>query len=137
MSGTKFDSGKDIEPIPFNEDVCHLALKMKRFGLDWRPHVGCFVWDPEKTIEQASPFPNRIYFVLSMPRFLEIYGSAMNMAERLVWLPTWHQARSICRKLEVADGEIFNRWQRDSLLDEDLKNIYRCICSALKRLTIK
>lgn len=84
MSSTKFDPEKDIAPFPFNEEVCQLALEMKRLGLVWRPHVGCFVWDPENNIKQASPFHNRIYFVLSMPRFLGIFGSTIKMIEKLV-----------------------------------------------------
>ena len=137
MSSTKFDPEKDIAPIPFNQEICQLALEMKRSGLVWRPHVGCFAWDPDNYIKQASPFPNRIYFVLSMPRFLGIFGSTSNMIEKLVWLPTWHQARSICRQLEITDDVIFNRLQQNLLLDDDLKNIYECICSALKKMTIK
>jgi len=137
MSCMKFDPEKEIAPIPFNQEACQLALEMKRLGLVWRPHVGCFGWDPDNCIKQAYPFPNRIYFVLSMPRFLGIFGSTINMIEKLVWLPTWHQARSICRQLEITDDVIFNRLQQDLLLDDDLKNIYECICSALKKRTIK
>jgi hypothetical protein len=133
MSSTKFDPEKDIAPIPFNEEVCQLALEMKRLGLVGRPHGGCFAWDPDTCIKQASPFPNRIYFVLSMPILLGIFDSTINMIEKLVWSPTWHQARSMCRQLEITDDVIFNRLQQDLLLDGDLKNIYKCICSAPKR----
>ena len=87
MSSTKFDPEKDIAPIPFNEEVCQLALEMKRLGL--------------------------------------------------MWLPTWHQARSICRRLEITDDVIFNRLKEDLMLADDLENIYESICSALKKKTIK
>jgi hypothetical protein len=133
MRNTKFDPEKDIAPIPFAEEICQLALEMKRLGLAWAPHVGCFVWDPDKIIKQPSPFPGRIYFLLSMPRFLNIFGSVACMVENLVWLPTWHQARLICRQLEIADDVIFSLFKQDLFLDEDLKNIYRCICNALKK----
>lgn len=137
MSSTKFDPEKDIAPIPFNEEVCQLALEMKRLGLVWCPHVGCFAWDSDNYIKQVSPFPNRIYFVLSMPRFMGIFGNTINMIEKLVWLRTWHQARSICRQLEITDDVIFNRLKEDLMLDDDLENIYESICSALKKKTIK
>jgi len=128
----KFDPEKDSAPIPFRADVCQSALEMKESGLVWRPHVGCFVWDPDVIVKQPSPFPNRIYFILSMPRFLEIFGSTLNMVDKLVWLPTWHQARSICRQLEIPDDVIFNLFQRDLLVDADLKLIYDCIRSTIE-----
>jgi hypothetical protein len=132
MSNLKFDPQKDSAPIPFNQEICQFALEMNRSGLVWRPHVGCFVWDPDKVIKQTSPFPNRIYFLLSMTRFLEIFGTKMKMVENLVWLPTWRQARSICRQLEISDSVIADLFQQDAIVDEDLKEIYRCIRSALK-----
>jgi hypothetical protein len=64
MTSTRFNAEKDLAPMPFNIDICHLALAMKKSGLIWRPHVGCFVWDPNKFIKPASPFPSRIYFIL-------------------------------------------------------------------------
>jgi hypothetical protein len=35
-----------------------------------------------------------------MPRFISIFGSTDAMSEKLVWLPTWHQARLLCRHLD-------------------------------------
>lgn len=63
--------------------------------------IGCFAWDPDGHIRPQSPFPNRIYFILSLPRFIEIFGSIQKITEKLVWLPTRPQARLLCRKLEV------------------------------------
>ena len=92
MKPMRFDPAKDLAPTPFDERACRLALEMKRLGLPWEPHVGCFVWDPEGWIPVESPFPGRIYFILSLSRFLEIFGTIQDMVEKLVWLPTWHQA---------------------------------------------
>lgn len=103
MTSIPFDPGKDIAPIPFEERLCRSALALKERGLPWRPHVGCFVWDPEGVIESPSPFPNRIYFILSLPRFLGIFGTAENMIDKLVWLPTMHQAKTVCRQLGFKD----------------------------------
>lgn len=104
MKPIRFDPEKDLPPTPFDDLICRLALKMKDLGLRWQPHVGCFVWDPDKWIKPESPFPGRIYFVLSMPRFVEIFGSVEEMALKLVWLPTWHQARLICREMSATEG---------------------------------
>ncbi len=65
MTSTPFNPENDFAPMPFDKEICHRALDMKKSGLIWRPHVGCFVWDPDKFIKPASPFPGRIYFKLS------------------------------------------------------------------------
>jgi hypothetical protein len=107
MSSTKFNPEKDLPPIPFNQKICQSALEMKPLGLMWRPHVGSFVWDPDNNIKQASPFPDRIYFVLSMPRFLENFGNTMKMVEQLVRLPTWHQARDVIADIKGKIGSAY------------------------------
>jgi hypothetical protein len=99
----RFDPEKNLAPTAFDERICHLASRMKSLGLEWQPHAGCFVWDPDKLIKPESPFPGRIYFVLSMARFIEIFGSVEEMARTLVWLPTWHQACLIYRMMSAAD----------------------------------
>ena len=63
--------------------------------MTWRPHVGCFMWDPEGCIEVPSPFPERIYFILNLGHFIRLLGSLEEIARKLVWLPTWHQALRI------------------------------------------
>jgi hypothetical protein len=75
--------------MPFDDRICLRTLEMKEKGLLWRPHVGCFVWDPDEIIKPAFPFPGRIYFILSLARFIDIFGSIDQMASKLVWLPTW------------------------------------------------
>lgn len=103
MTPIPFDPATDLAPIPFDNRICRLGRELKDKGLTWRPHVGCFVWDPEGLIQSPSPFPNRIYFVLSLPRFLDIFGTVENMVAKLIWLPTMHQARTLCRQLGLRD----------------------------------
>jgi len=133
MKPVHFDSQKDLAPLPFDDRICQQALQMKAAGLKWRPHVGCFVWDPENCIKQDSPFPNRIYFVLSIPRFIEIFGDVETMAAKLVWLPTWHQARLLCKDLGLPGDTISNPWQgNDSLpAGEELLHLYGVLMAAL------
>ena len=64
MTSNRFNPEKDLAPMPFDERICRQALEMKKTGLDWRPQVGCFMWDPDYAIKPASPFPGRIYFIL-------------------------------------------------------------------------
>ena len=96
MNRMPFHPETDYAPIPFDNSVLNAAAEMKRLGLPWTPHTGCFVWDPEGRIEAPSPFPFRVYFILSLPRFIGIFGSIDAMREQLVWVPTWYQARQLC-----------------------------------------
>jgi hypothetical protein len=95
--------------------------------------VGCFVWDPDNHIKATSPFPHRIYFILSLPRFLDIFGSIEAIAEKLVWLPTWHQARLLCRQMGISDQAVADIWQSQPLsAGQELRRLYALITDALK-----
>ncbi len=94
-----------LSPIPMDDRIMQLPLQMKQAGLPWEPEVGCFVWDREEIIAQPSSFPKRIYFILNMKRFISIFGDVEKMKLRLVWLPTWYQARQIIRRLQIRDTD--------------------------------
>ncbi len=96
--------------------------------------MGCFVWDPDEHIKAESPFPHRIYFILSLPRFIDIFGSIEAIAEKLVWLPTWHQARLLCQQLGVPDRAVANIWQSQTppSAGDELRQIYELLIGALK-----
>jgi hypothetical protein len=134
MKAKKFNPEKDLAPMPFDEDICRKALELRTSGLAWQPHVGCFVWDPDGFIKPDSPFPGRIYFILSLQRFIEIFDSIEQIAAKLVWLPTWHQACLICRRLGISGETIeAGRKKHDALTPvEDLLHIYGLIAKALK-----
>jgi hypothetical protein len=135
MMPIRFDPENDLEPTSFDESLCHLALEMKRRGLPWRPHVGCFVWDPDSHIQPDSPFPNRVYFILSLPRFIDIFGSIQSITEKLVWLPTWHQARLICRRLGVDEESVAADRKPGEITDpsKELAALYAALIKRLKR----
>jgi hypothetical protein len=72
----------------------------------------------------------RIFFVLSLPRFVETFGSVEEMARHLVWLPTWHQACLLCRRMGIAGdrGEPSgDAWAPT----QALQRLYRLIIAAL------
>lgn len=135
MKPIPFNPQKDLAPMVFDTHICQLAQQIKRLGIDWRPHVGCFVWDPDNTIEVDSPFPHRIYFILSLPRFIDIFGSEDAIVEKLVWLPTWHQARLLCKRLAVSDDVVADIWegQKGFPVGEELQRLYQSIIAALQR----
>jgi hypothetical protein len=101
MKPTPFNPETDLPPIPFDLRHCQAAAQVKDRGLPWTPHVGCFVWDPDEIIEVASPFPGRIYFILNLGHFLRLFGSLEEISRKLVWLPTYHQARLLCNQVGV------------------------------------
>ena len=135
MKPIPFDPQKDLAPIIFDTRMCRLAQKMKHIGIKWHPHVGCFVWDPDNAITVDSPFPHRIYFILSLPRFIDIFGSREAIVEKLVWLPTWHQARLLCKQLNVSDDAVADIWeeQKSVPIGEELHKLYNCIIDALQK----
>lgn len=134
MKPKHFDPESDLPPMPFDDRICRLALEIKNLGLAWRPHVGCFVWDPEHHIKPDSPFPKRIYFILSLPRFIDLLGSEAAVAEKMVWLPTWHQARLVCELLGIDESDfLISRNEGAGVTpSEELANVYSAIIRALQ-----
>jgi hypothetical protein len=133
MTPIRFDPEKDLAPTPFDERIFRLALEMKNLGLTWQPHVGCFVWDPDHWIKPESPFPGRIYFILSVARFVEIFGNTQEIARKLVWLPTWHQACLLCKRMVISDESLEKIWkfEQTHTPTEVLLHLYKLIIDTL------
>jgi hypothetical protein len=131
---TPFNPTSDLPPTPFERRHCLLAEALKDAGLDWKPHVGCFVWDRDACIEVPSPFPNRIYFILNLGHFLKIFGSAENIRDQLVWLPTWHQARLVAEAAELQGDAARGIGTKGNALTagEDLLALYELILQQLR-----
>ena len=104
MKPTPFNAASDFAPIPFDPDVLEAARSLKAAGLTWRPHVGCFVWDPDGHMPVSSPFPQRVYFVLNLGRFTELLGSVEELRDKLVWVPTYSQALALLAQRAGADS---------------------------------
>ena len=133
---TKKAGGKNTLPPshPFDESLCALAADMKAAGLVWAPKVGDFVWDNGKGIGYPSPFPHRIYFILNINRFLDIFQTIETMIDQLVWLPAWHQARAVCSDLKIDDHVLEETFcsQNGFAAENDLRIIYDIILSRLR-----
>lgn len=134
MKPIPFDPETNMAPLPFDESHLALAREMKQRGLAWTPHVGCFVWDHDAHIEAESPFPLRVYFILSLPRFVSIFGNIEAVAEKLVWVPTWHQARLLANRLGVSPKKAAELWTAETASSpgDELLGIYRLILEALQ-----
>lgn len=135
MKPTPFRKGIDLEPIPFGQKQCLAAKRLKQEGLVWNPQVGCFVWDEAGIVEAPSPFPDRIYFVLNLGHFLRRFGTVENMVDKLVWLPTWHQARLLCKAMGISSEEICEAvcTSRVATVDGELLSLYSLILKGLEK----
>jgi len=71
--------------------------------------------------------------VLNVSRFVEIFGDIENMVAKLVWLPTWHQARLVCSDMGVPAEAVSTLWQNHGVLPdgEELLHLYGVILDAL------
>lgn len=134
MKSTPFDPALDLAPTPFEERHGLLALQLKEAGLQWRPHAGCFVWDREGVIQVPSPFPRQVYFILNLGRFLEIFDNLENLIAKLVWLPTWHQARLLAERLGIDNQEIAGLWSagRIDTAGDELYLLYEILLTRLR-----
>jgi hypothetical protein len=128
MKPTPFSAETDLPPIPFAKSVCEKAWALKRSGLDWTPHVGCFVWDPAGKVGVPSPFPENVYFILNTNHFLRIFGSIDSMKEHLVWLPTHHQCVYIIERMMKKQGR-----KPMEKIPRDLDALYDIILSFLNK----
>jgi len=137
MKPTPFEPMTDLAPIFFSPELCHAAERLKKNGLSWKPHVGCFVWDKDEYIKVSSPFPNRIYFILNLGHFLKIFDTLEKISEQLIWIPTWNQARQICEKNHIAPDEIIQRLFAENALKNDLLILYEIILENLKKNPIR
>jgi hypothetical protein len=108
MKSTPFNTETDKAPISFAVEVRQFAKQLKLAGLKWQPHVGCFVWDEGGKIRVPSPFPENIYFILNLGHFVRLLGSIEDVANDMIWLPTWHQARIICKEFEISDQIVYD-----------------------------
>jgi hypothetical protein len=134
MSPEPFRKSTDLEPLPFGLDLCLAARRLKEAGLFWHPQAGCFVWDDMGVIEAPSPFPDRIYFILNLRHFLRRFGTEEEMVDKLVWLPTWHQARLTCRAMAIGDTEVWETLcsSREKACGTELLLLYDLILRGLK-----
>ena len=133
MKPTPFNPDTDLAPIPFSQELCQTAEQLKQNGLLWHPHVGCFVWDKEQHIPVSSPFPHRIYLILNMGHFLKIFQTQEKIVKKLVWLPTWHQARQICEQFHIPSEKISKKLISEKSTNNELFYFYQIIIKEIKK----
>ena len=135
MKLTPFNPEPDLYPISFDERHCPIVATLKDAGLPSKPHVGCFLWDRNELIEVGSLFPGRIYSILNLGHFLHPFGTVQNIVEKVIWLPTWHQARLLCAQFGVDQGNVSNFWGSSGEIRprDELIGLYEIPLRALRR----
>ncbi len=135
MQPTPFDPKDDLPPLPFEARHCEAAARLKAAGLIWRPHVGCFAWDRDEHLPVPSPFPRRIYFILNLGHFLRMLGSLEQVQTKLIWLPTWHQARLLAAQKAIPWSAMADLWGQSAELapGDELLALYDILLQSLKK----
>ncbi len=77
----------------------------KAYGLDWQPSVGDYVLDQSEMINKSSPFRTESTLSSTWTCSFGRAGSLEMLKDRVCWLPDWHQARQILRKLGLSTQE--------------------------------
>ena len=101
----------------FSDYQIALARSFKAGGVPWTPRPGHYVLDPHEIVERESPFQDRVYFVLNLPHFIKLAGGIDSFIQKLIWLPTWDQAREILRQCGMDDAQ-----QQEYLTEKDSIN---------------
>ena len=95
--------------MKFDSREIELAKELKTCGMPWVPEVGHYVWDEFNEIDCESPFHGRLFFILNMSPFERSLGSIESMQSKLVWLPTWKQARTLLDARGVSNEDVQKR----------------------------
>jgi len=101
----------------FTETEIELARSIKQAGFDWNPVPGHFVLDDDEVFHHTSPFQPHVFFILDLQHFLRYTETIDGMKRRLVWLPTWFDAREQLRLSGVTNEEILTRLQDDKAVE--------------------
>ena len=90
----------------FSEAEIEAARRLRRSGLAWEPRAGHYVYDETGFCKQASPFQEKVYFILNYPYFMRAVGGVERFQEIMLWLPTWDDLREVLRDFGVSDVDV-------------------------------
>ena len=90
----------------FSDLEIEAARRLRRRGLSWEPRAGHYVYDETGFCKQASPFQEKVYFILNYPYFMRAVGGVERFKEIMLWLPTWDDLREVLRDLGVSDSVV-------------------------------
>ena len=90
----------------FSEPEIEAARRLRRSGLSWEPRAGHYVYDATGFCKQASPFQEKVYFILNYPYFMRAVAGVERFQEIMLWLPTWDDLREVLRDFGVSDVDV-------------------------------
>ena len=85
-------------------------------------------------IQPNAPLPNRIYLLLNLSYFAKALGGIEEISRKLVWLPTWHQTRLLCRERGVPDEAVAAIWSSSTPMGpgDELIALYELLLDRLR-----
>jgi hypothetical protein len=92
--------------MQFTREEIETARRLRLLGLPWVPRAGHYVYDETGFCPKASPFHDRVYFILNYDYFMKQAGGVERFKQIMLWLPTWYDARELLRSLGVSDAEV-------------------------------
>lgn len=102
-----------LVPTPaatFSSDEIELARQLQpRLKDFWHPAAGHFVFDPDRIVQKSSPFQSQVFFVLNYSYFMTLVGGVDEFRRRMVWLPSWQQARQLADQVGIEHDAIIER----------------------------
>ena len=121
----------------FSEAEIDLARRLQRNGLTWEPKAGNYVYDETGFCKQASPFQERVYFILNYSYFMKTVGGVDRFKAIMTWLPTWNDAREILRSLHVSDQQILEYLTAEKAIENGMERfaLYGLIDSTIGNQT--
>jgi hypothetical protein len=123
----------------FDDREIELAGQLRELGLAWTPAAGQYVYDVAGTLQESSPFQDRVYFIFDFQSFVDRLGGLEAFKRSLVWLPTWEDAREILRALGVDDEEVELELVRKSAVarGEERLALYEMIAQQLSDVKLQ
>jgi hypothetical protein len=120
--------------MQFSPEEINMARILRRLGLPWEPRAGHYVYDEAGFCRKGSPFQPGVYFILNYDYFMNQAGGVERFKEIMLWLPTWHDARSILQSFGVSDQEVaVELRERRAIEDErDRLVLYELIAEELR-----
>lgn len=111
----------------FTDLEIELARTLKSRNAIWNPTPGQFVLDDDQVFHHTSPFQPHVFFILDLQHFLRYTGTTEEMKRRMVWLPTWHDAREELQKLGLSHQQIADHLRSQKAIEEgrELESLLR------------
>jgi hypothetical protein len=119
--------------MKFSAEEIEIARAI-RDKLDWVPRAGHYVYDETEFCKQASPFQDRVYFILNYDYFMKTVGGVDRFQEIMTWLPTWYDCREILESQNRTPAEIADQLQSLDAMANGTERLalYQMIASHLK-----